>query len=181
MQRHIEDPVLFIAAPSDEVDTLTSLKDLVRKAISEKRGYHDVVKPILLSPKLLITNSRVRFDKELRVWVVDLTCKHPGLNHGQNWRGNLFQNSTNELLGGRTSIQNISVDRRTNCSTLEILNQICDYCQPLHPLQWLLYPEIKLAQIEVVRSIITSVACSLALQYGKQTIILSQFSLHCKA
>ena len=111
LQRYIQDPVLLVAAPPDEVDALACLEDLVGEAVGQESRNHHVVESILLSPQPLVTHIRVRLDEELLEWVVDFSCQHPGLDHRENGSGYLFEDSADELLGGWAPVEDIGVDR----------------------------------------------------------------------
>ena len=106
----IKDPILFITAPSDEVDSFTGLKDLVRKVVRQEGWDHDIVQLVLLSPKLIIANIWISLNEELLERVIDLSSNHPCLNHGQDWCGNFFEDSTDKVLRAWTSIEDIRIN-----------------------------------------------------------------------
>lgn len=50
LQRHVEDPVLLLATSPDKIDSLTSLKDLIRKTVAEECRDHHVIELVFLCP-----------------------------------------------------------------------------------------------------------------------------------
>lgn len=98
LKRHIQDPVLLLTAPPDEVDCLARLQDLVRQIIGQKGWDHDVVQLVLLRPEFIVTNIWISLNEELLERVIDFTGHHPSFNHGEDRRGNFFQNAADKLL-----------------------------------------------------------------------------------
>jgi hypothetical protein len=180
LQRHVEDPVLLLATSPDKIDSLTSLKDLIRETVAEECRDHHVIELVFLCPQLVISDLRVSLHEELLERVVDLACKHPCLDHRKN-RGRYFlEYSADELFYGWASIQDVGVDRRAKSTTFEIAYLIGDHCQPLHAFKWLLDPEIELPKIQIVRGVVASELGPLAVEDCKQPIVLSKLSLYNK-
>ena len=172
---------MFIAASPDEVHSFAGLKNLVCQVVGKESWYHDVVQFVLLCPELAISNVWIRLNEELLEGIIYFSSHHPCFDHRQYWRGDLLQDATDELFGGRASIQDISIDSRTDSTTFEILDKVCDDGEPLHPFEWLLHPQVKLPQIQIVCRVFERVVDSLRVKNSQQAIILGQLSLNCEA
>ena len=72
---------MFIAASSDEVNCLTSEKDLMSELVGQEGRDHNVVDLVLLSPKLVVSSQRIYLNEELAERVVYLAFYHPLLYH----------------------------------------------------------------------------------------------------
>ena len=90
MKTDIEDPVLFVAAASDEVYSFAGLQNLVRKVVRQESRDHNIVQLVLLSPELVVAYIGVGLDEELLEGVINLSCQHPGLDHREDWRGDFL-------------------------------------------------------------------------------------------
>ena len=110
LERHVQDPVLFIAAASDEIDGFARLQDLIRQVVREEGWNHDVVELVLLGPQFVITDIRVRLHEELLERIVDFTGNHPCLNHGEDRRGYLLQDPADEVLCAWAAVEHVGVD-----------------------------------------------------------------------
>ena len=101
---------MFITASPDEVHSFARLKNLVCQVVGQESWYHDVVQFVLLGPELAIANVWIRLNEKLLEGIIYFSSHHPCFDHRQYWRGNLLQDATDELFGGRASIQDISID-----------------------------------------------------------------------
>ena len=90
LETHIKNPVLLLAAYSNEVHSFASLQNLVRQIVCQESRYHNVVQLVLFSPKLIIANIRVSLYEELLKWVINLACQHPGFDHREDRCGDFF-------------------------------------------------------------------------------------------
>lgn len=171
---------MLLTTTTDEVHRFACLHDLDSQSISQEGWDHDVVELILLGPEFIIRNQRIDFHKELLEGIIDLTLNHPLLYHAKDWRGHFPENAADKLFSGRTAIQNIGVDRTTNCSAFQVLHRIDDDSQPLHPLKRLLDPQVKFFQVEVVGRIILRILSLLRFQDRYQSVVLCKLALNGK-
>ena len=72
---------MLFTALANEIDCFSCLKNLVSQVVSQEGRDHHIVELVLLRPEFLITHVRVRLDKELLEWVIDLASHHPSLDH----------------------------------------------------------------------------------------------------
>ena len=172
---------MFITAPPDEVHSFARLKNLVSQVVRKESWYHDVVQFVLLCPELAIADIWICLYEKLLEGIIDFSSHHPCFDHRQYWRGNLLQDATDELLGGWASIQDISIDGRTDSTAFEVLDEVCNDGEPLHPFKWLLHPQVKLPQIQIVCRVFECVIDSLGVKNSQQAIILGQLGLNCEA
>ena len=145
LEGNIKNPVMFLAASSYEVDSLAGLQDLVGQVVGEESWDHHVVELVLLRPELVVADIGVCFDEKLLKRVVNLASDHPRLYHRQDRRRNLLEDPANEVLCGGAPIEDVGVDGRADGAALQVLNQVGDHSEPLHPLQRLLDPQVELA------------------------------------
>ena len=83
---------------------------LFARSFEEGRN-HDIVEAVLLGPELVVAHVWISLDEKLLKRVVDLSGDHPDLDHGQNRRGDFFQDPADELLGRRATVEDVCVDR----------------------------------------------------------------------
>lgn len=81
------------------------------------------------------------------------------------------------MFGAWAAIEHVGVDSWANGATFQILDKVSDDCKPLHSLERLLHPEVKLAQVEVVSRVLARVVHPLAVKNGEQAVVFCQFSL----
>ena len=81
LQAHVKNPIVLIAASTDEVNSLACLKNLVSEVVRQERWDHDIVELVLLSPELIIPNIGVCLNKELLKRIIYLACHHPYFDH----------------------------------------------------------------------------------------------------
>lgn len=82
LEAHIQNPVMLVAASTNEVDGLAGLKDLVREVVCEERRYHYIVELVLFGPELVVADIRVCLNEELLEWIVYFSCDHPDFDQG---------------------------------------------------------------------------------------------------
>lgn len=85
LQTDIKDPVLLAATFPYKVNCFTCSHDFLSEFFAQKAGNHDIVKCVLLRPKLIVWYIRILIYKELSEGVIDLSLNHPGLDHCKNW------------------------------------------------------------------------------------------------
>lgn len=110
LERDIKDPILFITASSNEVDSFAGLQDLVCEVVCQEGWDHDIVQLVLLRPQLVIANIRISLNEELLERVIDLSSYHPCLNHRQDWCGNFFKDPTDKVFSAWASIKDICIN-----------------------------------------------------------------------
>ena len=172
---------MLITASSDKVDSFASLQNFIGQVVCQKCWDHHIVELVFLSPEFVISHIWISFHEKFLKWIIYLSCYHPSFDHWKNRSGNFLQDPTNEVLSTWTSIENISVDSGANGSTFQILDKICDDCEPLHALEWFLHPQVKFPKIQIICRVFASVVYALGIEHSEQAIVLCQLSLDSKA
>lgn len=144
---HIQHPVLFITGSPDEVDCLPSQEDLMSQVIGQEGRDHIILQNV----HLILSSSGVHAHEER---IVQLSLYHPSFDHGEEGSRDLLQDPLYEVLCARCSIVNITVNSTADLPTFQSLGGVYYNCQPLHPLSWLLDPQVKFPEVEVVGRVI---------------------------